>query len=736
MLTLPCAEIEAAALDASAIEAICSGTHDNPFALLGMHSTTVGLQVRAWLPGADQVSVLDAKTGRKLVELTRFDDRGFFVGSVPRRKNAFAYRLLVRWGEHEFDLEDPYRFAPTLGEQDVWLLAEGTHLRPYERLGTHPRTMEEVGGVAFAVWAPNARRVSVVGDFNGWDGRRHPMRKHLGCGVWEIFLPNIPAGSNYKYEILDANGQIRLKSDPYGFASELRPSTASKIAFLPSWVEPSEARRSANRFNAPVSIYEVHLGSWRRVPEEGNRWLTYRELAEQLVPYVAELGFTHIELLPINEHPFDGSWGYQPLGLYSPTSRFGTPEDFRYFVEAAHAAGVGVLLDWVPGHFPTDDHGLATFDGTHIYEHADPKEGFHQDWNTLIYNFGRNEVRNYLIGNALYWVERFGIDGLRVDAVASMLYRDYSRREGEWVPNQFGGRENLEAIDFMRRMNATVGTERSEAMTMAEESTAFPAVSRPPEMGGLGFHYKWNMGWMHDTLSYFQKEPIHRKHHHNQLTFGLLYAFTENFVLPLSHDEVVHGKGSLLGKMPGDCWQQFANLRAYYAFMWAHPGKKLVFMGGEFGQGREWNHDSSLDWHLLAEGPWHAGVQTLVRDLNRAYKAEPALHEIDFDPRGFQWLVADDAEHSTLAFVRYADNGRPVIVVCNFTPVPRHGYRIGVPDAGHYREILNTDSTFYAGSNTGNGGVASEAHPLHGHAQSITLTLPPLSVIYLARDDG
>ena len=556
------------------------------------------------------------------------------------------------------------------------------------------------------------------------------MRQRRECGVWEIFLPGVAEGSLYKFEILDANGQIQLKSDPYGFAAELRPGTASKIAHLPHIVPTSDVRRSANALDAPISIYEVHLGSWRRAPEEGNRWLTWRELAEQLVPYAVEMGFTHLELLPINEHPFDGSWGYQPLGIYAPTSRFGSPEDFTYFIEQAHAAGVGILLDWVPGHFPTDMHGLAHFDGTHLYEHADPREGFHQDWNTLIYNFGRNEVRNYLIGNALYWIECYGIDGLRVDAVASMLYRDYSRKEGEWIPNEFGGRENLEAIEFMRRMNEIVGIERPEAITLAEESTSFPAVSRPPFMGGLGFHYKWNMGWMHDTLEYIRQDPVHRKYHHNKLTFGMIYAYSENFVLPLSHDEVVHGKGSLLSRMPGDVWQKFANLRAYYAFMWAYPGKKLLFMGCEFAQGREWNHDASLDWHQT-EIAWHKGVQTLVADLNRTYKSTPALFQADFEPRGFQWIAADDNENSVLSFVRY-DNARDfVLVVCNFTPVTRHGFRIGVPQSGRYQEILNTDSTWYGGSNQGNGEVCSETVRCHGLEQSLPLTLPPLAVVYL-----
>ncbi|WP_410500219.1 1,4-alpha-glucan branching protein GlgB [Chitinibacter sp. S2-10] len=699
-----------------------------------MHLVDGVLQVRAWLPGAAQVSLIESKTGKPLADFSRVDERGFFVACVPRRKNHFAYQLRVDWHGNSVDLEDPYRFPPVLGEMDVWLLAEGNQLRPYERMGTHFRTMDGVDGVAFTVWAPNARRVSVVGDFNHWDGRRHVMRLRRECGVWEIFLPGVAEGQGYKYEIIDQHGGLQLKADPYGFYAELRPATASRVARLPAWVEGTQTRREANALNAPISIYEVHLASWCRRPEEGNRWLSYRELAVELIDYVKYMGFTHIELLPVNEHPFDGSWGYQPLGLYAPTSRFGTPEDFRHFIQTAHENGIGVILDWVPGHFPTDSHGLAQFDGSHLYEHSDPREGFHQDWNTLIYNFGRNEVRNYLIGNALYWIERYGIDGLRVDAVASMLYRDYSRKDGEWIPNQFGGRENLEAIDFMRRMNEVVGVERPEAITLAEESTAFPSVSRPPAMGGLGFHYKWNMGWMNDTLRYMQQDPVHRKYHHHHMTFGLVYAFSENFVLPISHDEVVHGKGSMLSKMPGDCWQQFANLRAYYAFMWAHPGKKLLFMGCEFAQGQEWNHDASLDWHLVddAENGWHRGVQHLVRDLNRVYRESPALYQIDFDHRGFEWISHDDAENSIFSFIRKGESADELIlVVSNFTPVPRHGYRLGVPRAGVYSEILNSDSAYYGGSNTGNVALNSEGIGSNGRPDSICMTIPPLATLYL-----
>ncbi|KPC53247.1 1,4-alpha-glucan branching protein GlgB [Amantichitinum ursilacus] len=719
-------------VDTVAIDALFAGTHADPFSVLGLHSVEDSLVVRTLQPGASEVVVVDT-AGKKIAALHRVDERGFFAGPIPRRKNRFPYRLKVTWPDGAVELEDAYRFGPCLGDVDVWLLAEGTHMRPFERLGSHPTTMEGVGGVAFAVWAPNARRVSVVGEFNFWDGRRHPMRLRAEAGVWELFVPNAQIGQNFKYEIRDANGHVFLKADPYGFSAELRPSTASCVAKLPAWIEPTEQRKQANALDAPMSIYEVHLGSWRRVPEEGDRWLSYRELADQLVSYVKDLGFTHLELLPINEHPFDGSWGYQPLGMYAPTSRFGTPEDFRYLVETAHANGIGMILDWVPGHFPSDAHGLAQFDGTHLYEHADPREGFHQDWNTLIYNYGRREVSNYLTGNALYWIERYGVDGLRVDAVASMLYRDYSRKEGEWVPNEFGGRENLEAIEFLKRMNSIVGSNRPEAITSAEESTAFPAVSRPPEMGGLGFHYKWNMGWMHDTLEYMGTDPINRKYHHHQMTFGMVYAFNENFVLPLSHDEVVHGKGSLITRMPGDTWQKFANLRAYYGFMWAHPGKKLLFMGGEFAQGAEWNHDKSLDWHLL-NVDWHRGVHDLVRDLNTTYKANPALYQVDFEGAGFSWIAHDDGENSVFSFIRHAkDPNDQIIVLSNFTPVPRYDYRIGVPLAGRYVEVLNTDAGHYCGSNVGNGEVHTDGIGAHGHAQSLNLTVPPLATIYLKR---
>ncbi len=721
------------------IELIRHARHGDPFAVLGPHAASDGrLWLRAFLPGATHVVAVDAASGAMLAPLLLLHVDGLFQGLLDAALPADGYRLQVRWSDGNTTLlDDPYRFGPVLGEMDVWLMGEGTHLRPYEVLGATQRELEGAQGTAFAVWAPNAARVSVVGDFNLWDGRRHPMRLRRECGVWEIFLPGVAAGARYKYEIVARDGELLpLKADPYALQSEQRPATASVVGSLPPVVARSDARRRANALDAPVSIYEVHLGSWRRKPEEGDRWLHWDELAATLVPYAREMGFTHLELLPVSEHPFDGSWGYQPIGLYSPTARFGDAAGFRRFVERCHAEGIGLILDWVPAHFPTDAHGLARFDGTHLYECADPREGFHQDWNTLIYNLGRTEVRNFLVGNALYWLERFGVDGLRVDAVASMLYRDYSRKHGQWIPNVHGGRENLEAIAFLKRMNEVVGSERPEAITLAEESTAFPAVSRPTYLGGLGFHFKWNMGWMHDTLQYMARDPIHRQYHHGEMTFGLVYAFNENFVLPLSHDEVVHGKGSLLGKMPGDRWQKFANLRAYYGFMWGHPGKKLLFMGGEFAQEREWNHDRSLDWHLLADRA-HAGVQRLIHDLNRFYRGTPALHERDFDGSGFEWIDHDDARRSVLSFVRRSADGRSeVIVVCNFTPTVQRGYRLGVPAAGTWRERINTDSEHYGGSNVGCpfGAAASEPVASHGRAQSVLLDLPPLGTVILERE--
>ncbi|WP_425259621.1 1,4-alpha-glucan branching protein GlgB [Rubrivivax sp. RP6-9] len=721
------------------VDALRQGRHGDPFGVLGPHRAADGSHwIRAFVPGATKLRAL-TPGGRSLGQFDCRHADGVFERQVAR---SGAYRLEATWADGSTALiDDPYRFGAVLGEMDVWLLGEGSHLRPYEVLGATPRTIDGVAGTAFAVWAPNATRTSVVGDFNHWDGRRHPMRLRRECGVWEIFLPGVGPGARYKFELLGPHGELLpQKADPFARQAELRPATASIVATMPPVAPPSAARQAANALDAPMSIYEVHLGSWRRKPEEGNRWLDWDELADTLVPYAQDMGFTHLELMPVSEHPFDGSWGYQTLGQYAPTARFASPQDaahgsaaagFRRFVDRAHAAGLGVLLDWVPAHFPTDTWGLARFDGTHLYEYADPREGFHNDWNTLIYNVGRTEVRNFLVGSALYWLERFDIDGLRVDAVASMLYRDYSRKPGEWIPNVHGGRENLEAIAFLKRTNEVIGGERPQAVTLAEESTAFPAVSRPTYAGGLGFHYKWNMGWMHDTLQYMARDPIHRRHHHGEMSFGLVYAFNENFVLPLSHDEVVHGKGSLLGKMPGDRWQRFANLRAYYGFMFGHPGKKLLFMGCEFGQEREWNHDISLDWHLLQQ-PEHAGLQRLVRDLNGLLRSTPALHTQDFSSAGFAWIDHGDAARSVYSFVRRGSNGDMLLVVSNFVPVVHQGVRLGVPAAGTWHERLNTDSAHYGGSNVGTPMAAarSENVPAHGHAQSIVLTLPPLATVF------
>ena len=721
-------------LHAQDVEMICGARHLDPFAVLGPHPGAAGAtSVRCFLPGALSVVVESAK-GMLLGPLALQDEAGFFEGEITLAPGA-AYRLQVQWVDgHSATIDDPYRFSTVLGEMDVWLLGEGTHLRPYEVLGAQPWSMEGVAGTRFAVWAPNACRVSVVGDFNFWDGRCHPMRLRRECGVWELFLPGVKVGAKYKYEIRTHSGEVLpARSDPYALQGELRPATASVVANLPPFVPPSAARKQANALNAPISIYEVHLGSWRRNTDEGNCWLDWDELADTLVPYARDMGFTHLELMPISEHPFDGSWGYQPVGMYAPTARFGDPAGFARFVARCHAADVGLILDWVPAHFPTDAHGLGNFDGTHLYEYADPREGFHNDWNTLIYNLGRTEVSNFLVGNALYWLERFGVDGLRVDAVASMLYRDYSRKAGEWIPNVHGGRENLETIAFLKRMNEVVGGERPQAITLAEESTAFPSVSRPTYAGGLGFHYKWNMGWMHDTLAYMERDPIYRKHHQGEISFSLVYAFTENFVLPISHDEVVHGKGSLLNKMPGDRWQQFANLRAFLGYMFGHPGKKLLFMGCEFAQDREWNFEQSLDWHLLDQAP-HAGIQQLVRDLNQLYRSTPALYQQDFEPAGFEWIEHNDTERSVLSFIRRGvDDNSFIVVVCNFTPNVWNGYRLGVPQAGTYYEKLNTDSVHYGGSNVGTplGTASAEATSMHGKPYSVVLNLPPLATVML-----
>ena len=718
----------------SVIDAFFDATHSDPFSVLGMHETDRGIEIRALLPDANQVKVIARESGKTITELDRLDDRGFFASVVPNCREFFTYQLEVHWGHDVQIVEDPYRFHPMIDDLEQWLLAEGSMLRPYEVLGAHFMECDGVSGVNFRLWSPNARRVSIVGDFNYWDGRRHPMRFHPKSGVWELFLPKVSLGQLYKFELIDCHGNLRLKSDPYAFSSQLRPDTASQVSALPNVVEMTEQRRQANQANQPISIYEVHLGSWRR-NLENNFWLDYDQIADELIPYVKDMGFTHIEFLPLSEFPFDGSWGYQPLGLYSPTSRFGSPEAFRRLVKRAHEAGINVILDWVPGHFPSDTHGLSAFDGTALYEHEDPREGYHQDWNTLIYNYGRNEVKNFLSSNALYWLERFGVDGIRVDAVASMIYRDYSRAEGEWIPNQYGGRENLEAIEFLKHTNWKIHSEMVGAISIAEESTSFAGVTHPSENGGLGFNFKWNMGWMNDTLAYMQLDPIYRQYHHNKMTFGMMYQYSENFVLPLSHDEVVHGKYSLLDKMPGDAWQKFANLRAYYGYMWGHPGKKLLFMGNEFAQGREWNYEESLDWFLLDEnigGGWHKGVLKLVKDLNHIYRENSPLFELDYSPEGFDWLVVDDAANSVFAFERRSSNGERIIVISNFTPVPRHDYRIGVNVAGTYEEILNTDSMYYQGSNVGNFGcVASEKIESHGRENSISVSIPPLATVYL-----
>ncbi len=707
-------------------KAIIEGRHSDPFHYLGPHAEGEATIVRTYLPGALGVEAIEPDGN--IAHLARIDEAGLFEGRLSN--GSTHYRLHARFGNGAVEFEDAYRFPPILSDFDLHLLGEGTDLNLYKKLGAHPMTIAGVKGVGFAVLAPNARRVSVVGDFNFWDGRRHAMRMR-GTGYWEIFVPGALDGDHYKYEIVDHTGRLLpLKSDPLAFAAELRPHTASIVIDERSLHRPSPAPANINGLDKPVSIYEVHLGSWRR--KAGNQWLTYRELAETLPAYAKEMGFTHLEFLPVSEHPFDGSWGYQPTGLYAPTSRFGTPQDFIALIDACHRAGLGVLLDWVPGHFPDDPHGLGQFDGTALYEHANPLQGRHLDWGTLIYNFGRTEVANFLLSNALFWLDRYGIDGLRVDAVASMLYLDYSRPSGAWIPNKYGGRENLEAIDFMRRFNTEIFGHFPQSTTAAEESTAWPQVSRPVESGGLGFGYKWNMGWMHDTLDYISKDPIHRKHHHGQILFGTHYAFSENFILPLSHDEVVHGKRSILGRMPGNSWQRFANLRAYYSFMFGHPGKKLLFMGSEFGQEREWNHDGSLDWHLL-EKPSYAGIKSLIRDLNHLYKALPALHQLDCDPGGFEWVIANDADRSVFAWMRKGiDTRARCLVVSNFTPNVYRNYRIRVPFGGRWREVLNSDSAHYGGSNLGNGGVVETSATL---VPELSLTIPPLATIFLVLED-
>jgi len=708
-------------------EALAHGRHGDPFKVLGPRDSSTGRTICAFLPGAQAVEVLRRNDRTVLGKLDPTKPEGFFEGTVADRS---PYLLRIRWPGAVQETEDPYSFGPMLGELDLHLFNEGRHFEMAKVLGANAMTLQGVAGVGFAVWAPNATRVAVVGDFNAWDSRRHPMRLRYPAGLWELFVPRVSPGARYKFDIVGAGGVPQpQKADPLAKQSEPPPATASIVASPEpfdwhdsEWMAKRAARQARD---APIAIYEVHAGSWMRASQ------TWDDMADRLIPYAVDMGFTHLELLPVAEYPFGGSWGYQPLGLFAPTGRYGSPEGFARFVDRAHAAGLGIIIDWVPAHFPTDGHGLARFDGTALYEHLDPREGFHRDWNTYIYNFGRREVQGFLIASALHWLEHFHVDALRVDAVASMLYRDYSRGN-DWIPNIYGGREHLEAIDFLRHLNAVVQERCAGAVTIAEESTAWPGVTQPVAELGLGFSYKWNMGWMHDTLRYMGHDPVHRSYHHDDITFGLLYAFSERFILPLSHDEVVHGKGSLIGRMPGDHWQKFANLRAYFGLMWSHPGKKLLFMGGEIAQEREWNHDGEIDWFLL-DDPYHAGIQRLVRDLNRVYRSEPALHRRDASAEGFRWIIGDDRANSVFAFLRQGEAGDPpVMVVCNMTPAPRDHYRIGVPRAGWWREIANTDSRFYGGSDLGNdGGRSTTAEAAHGEPQSLELTLPPLSTIML-----
>jgi 1,4-alpha-glucan branching enzyme len=720
------------------LDAVAGGICADPFAMLGRHDTRVNgrpaVVVRTMQPTASQVELV---TPDGVTPMERRRAAGLFEAIIPfsGALNDFAYRLRVHEGAEAREIVDPYQFGQLLTDFDLHLFSEGTHYRAWEKFGSHRITVDGVTGVHFAVWAPNAQRVSVVGDFNRWDGRTHPMRRLVAAGVWEIFVPDLPDGACYKYEVRTPAGQLLEKADPFAQRFEVPPNSASVIWTdgRYSWGD-GDWLRDRPSFGSwherPMAVYEVHLGSWRRVPEQGNRYLTYRELAETLIPYVREMGYTHIELMPVMEHPFSGSWGYQVIGFFAPTSRFGTPDDFRYFVDQCHVHGIGVILDWVPGHFPKDQHGLAQFDGTSLYEHADPRQGEHRDWGTLIFNYGRNEVRTFLLSNALYWLEEFHVDGLRVDAVASMLYLDYSRTASEWIPNQYGGRENLEAVSFFQQLNTETHGRVPGTITVAEESTSWPAVSRPTYVGGLGFTYKWNMGWMHDILQFAREDPVHRRWHHGQITFSMLYAFTENFVLPFSHDEVVHGKRAMLDKMPGDLWQKHANLRALYGYMYAHPGKKLLFMGGEFGQWREWNVEASLDWHLL-DDPLHQGLRRWVQDLNHTYQREASLHQVDFEPAGFSWIDCNDNENSVISLMRRARDPHDfTVMLANFTPVPRPAYRIGVPEGGWYRELLNSDGAMYGGSNVGNGGgVTADDQPSHGFDHSICVTVPPLGFV-------
>jgi len=724
-------------LDSGAIDAIAGGYHGDPFAILGQQQAGDQLVVRVFRPDARAVTVRDTVSGA-LHPALQLHPEGFFEAVLEGGTDRISYILdFTGHDGHEWSEYDPYAFGVLLGPLDLHLFAEGQHWELYDKLGAHLTEVEGVRGVSFHVWAPNAQRVSIVGEFNAWDGRRNPMRKLLGCGVWEIFMPGVCEGAHYKFEIKASHGGMLLKSDPFAFFGQHGTATASLVFDLKRYAwsdaEWMRARPAKEWHRQPMSIYEVHLGSWQRKPEEGNRFLSYHELADTLLPYVVEMGYTHLELLPVSEHPFEGSWGYQVTGYYAPTSRFGNPDDFRYFVDRCHQAGIGVILDWVPGHFPKDAYGLAEFDGTHLYEHADPKIGEHKEWGTLIFNYGRNEVRNFLIANALFWFDQYHIDGLRVDAVASMLYLDYSRNPGEWLPNAYGGRENLEAIYFLKRFNEVSYERFPGIVTIAEESTAWPGVSRPTYLGGLGFGLKWNMGWMHDFLSYMSKEPVHRRYHQGDITFSLIYAFHEHFVLVLSHDEVVHGKGSMIDKMPGDAWQKFANLRMFYAWMYAHPGKKLLFMGGEFGQWREWNHDTSLDWHLTQDAK-HDGLKRLVQHLNWTYRNEPALYDQDDTYGGFEWIDFHDSDNSVVAFLRKSRGGDAIAFVVNATPVVREAYRVGVNGDGWWEEVINTDAQTYGGSNVGNfGGQHAEPTPWQGKSHSLLLRLPPLAVVAFKR---
>ena len=720
--------------DSAELDSFLAANHGDPFAFLGPHRVADKWVVRVFDPRAAEVAVLDVRGGGETIA-ERVHDAGFFEAVLPDAGALHpTYRLRSRDAAGTTrETADPYSFGPLLGELDLHLFTEGNHHRIYDKLGAHLREVNGVKGCSFSVWAPNARRVSVVGDFNGWDGRVNPMRKWTDIGVWEVFLPGIEENTHYKFEVLGAGGVIQLKSDPFAFYNQHGIKTSSLVWDLDRYgwndAEWMQRRRTTEWQKEPISIYEVHLGSWKRKPDEDNRSLSYIELADDLLDYVIDMGFTHVELMPVAEHPYDGSWGYQVTNYYAPTSRFGNPDEFRYFVDKCHQRGIGVILDWVPGHFPKDAHGLAEFDGTDLYEHSDPRQGEHADWGTLIFNYGRNEVRNFLVANGLFWFDRYHIDGLRVDAVASMLYLDYSRKEGEWVPNQFGGRENLEAVYFLKRFNEVAYGEFPGIMTIAEESTSWPAVSRPTYLGGLGFGFKWNMGWMNDSLRYMALDPAFRKYHQGEITFSLVYAFTEHFVLVLSHDEVVHGKRSLLGKMPGDDWQKFANLRMFYAWMWAHPGKKLLFMGGEFGQWQEWAHARSLDWHLL-ENARNDGLSRLVQHLNYLYKHEPALYEIDDSYEGYEWIDFNDSDNSVVSFIRKSRAGEVLLFVVNATPMVRENYRVGAPGAGFYQEVLNTDAETYGGSNVGNaGGLPADAEPWQGRTHSLGIRLPPLGVV-------